>query len=462
MAAGEEFESKLQKDLLRAASFGKCFEMSIDSFNFVDVCQSLRILHSVRYDNQIAIPLTYAQLKQLTVPVLTDRLVLRRQWGLALRICQYLKMPEIDGAARILAHWARYKVLQRDVPDDTIAEAIVNKIKDTAGISYADIAEEAYEKGRPHLAIKLLDHEPKASKQGHLLLKMKEDKLALKKAIESGDTDFIYYVLLEMRASTDMTLGKFLMILQNKEFEPAYHLFVQYCKERPERSQDLQYLYEQEINPNALAEFHLMEGLQSEDLNNRLSLLRLTSEKYKLQNEPHARFTDDQIKLLRFQKKMEDELQRPFLDQSLHETMHTLTTLGQHKHVEQLRKDFKVPDRRFCWMKVTALAEADDWSELEKFSNNKIAAKFGGEQFIDVCLQHNNKAEGKKYLAKVSKPNKVKYCLKVGLLETAADLAAAAKNTDDLLLVMQQCGPGDAALVEKIRLLRAQLMERNR
>ena len=51
-------------------------------------------------------------------------------------------MPEIDGAARILAHWARYKVLQRDVPDDTIAEAIVNKIKDTAGISYADIAEE--------------------------------------------------------------------------------------------------------------------------------------------------------------------------------------------------------------------------------------------------------------------------------------------------------------------------------
>ena len=51
-------------------------------------------------------------------------------------------MPEIDGAARILAHWARFKVLQHDVPDDTIADAIVSKIKDTAGISYADIAEE--------------------------------------------------------------------------------------------------------------------------------------------------------------------------------------------------------------------------------------------------------------------------------------------------------------------------------
>ena len=49
------------------------------------------------------------------------------------------------------------------------------------------------------------------------------------------------------------------------------------------------------------------------------------------------------------------------------------------------------------------MAEAADWMELEKFSNNKISAKFGGEQFIDVCLQHNNKFEGKKYLPKVSK-----------------------------------------------------------
>ena len=65
-------------------------------------------------------------------------------------------------------------------------------------------------------------------------------------------------------------------------------------------------------------------------------------------------------------------------------------------------------------------------------------------------------------LVLISQPNKVKYCLKVGQLDMAADLAAAAKNTDDLLLVMQSCGPGDAALVEKIRLLRAQLLERNR
>lgn len=134
------------------------------------------------------------------------------------------------------------------------------------------------------------------------------------------------YTWSSRRSSPDMNLAKFLMIFQEKELEPAYHLFVQYCKERPERSQDLQFLYEQvsnwaaqctkqcsassveshfsdgfdrnfynrvwlqESNANALAEFHLMEGIKSDDFNGRLSQLRSAAEKFKLQNEPHARW----------------------------------------------------------------------------------------------------------------------------------------------------------------------------
>ena len=56
------------------------------------------------------------------------------------------------------------------------------------------------------------------------------------------------YTWSSRRSSPDMNLAKFLMIFQEKELEPAYHLFVQYCKERPERSQDLQFLYEQVSN----------------------------------------------------------------------------------------------------------------------------------------------------------------------------------------------------------------------
>lgn len=41
------------------------------------------------------------------------RLVLRRLYPLAIRICEYLRLSEIQGVSRILAHWACYKARGR-------------------------------------------------------------------------------------------------------------------------------------------------------------------------------------------------------------------------------------------------------------------------------------------------------------------------------------------------------------
>lgn len=46
----------------------------------------------------------------LTPGVPVPRLVLRRLYPLAIRICEFLRLPEIQGVSRILAHWACYKV----------------------------------------------------------------------------------------------------------------------------------------------------------------------------------------------------------------------------------------------------------------------------------------------------------------------------------------------------------------
>lgn len=40
---------------------------------------------------------------------LSARLVLRRLYPLAIQICEYLRLPEVQGVSRILAHWACYK-----------------------------------------------------------------------------------------------------------------------------------------------------------------------------------------------------------------------------------------------------------------------------------------------------------------------------------------------------------------
>lgn len=46
----------------------------------------------------------------MTVPVLIDRLLLRRHWALAFEIAENLRLPDAQGKSRILAHWACYKV----------------------------------------------------------------------------------------------------------------------------------------------------------------------------------------------------------------------------------------------------------------------------------------------------------------------------------------------------------------
>ena len=56
--------------------------------------------------------------------------------------------------------------------------------------------------------------------------------------------------------------------------------------------------------------------------------------------------TDDEIRLLRLQRKLEQETNRKYIDLSLQCTVQCLLKEQQHKWAEQLRKDFKIPDRR--------------------------------------------------------------------------------------------------------------------
>ena len=80
--------------------------------------------------------------------------------------------------------------------DEALCKVITEKFKSVCGVSgtrirvrYADIAKRSWEVGRPGLATKLLEYEMEAGDQVPLLLEMKEDRMALVKAVSSGDTD---------------------------------------------------------------------------------------------------------------------------------------------------------------------------------------------------------------------------------------------------------------------------------
>ncbi|XP_038835641.1 vacuolar protein sorting-associated protein 16 homolog isoform X3 [Salvelinus namaycush] len=458
-AAGYEHEPETQKTLLRAASFGKCFLSNYPPEPFVSMCRDLKVLNSVR-DYTVGIPLTHTQYKQMTVQVLIDRLVYRKLYPLAIEICRYLKTPEYQGVSRVLKHWACCKVQQKEEPDESIAHAVSVKLGEAAGISYSEIAARAYECGRTELAIKLLEFEPRSGEQVPLLLKMKRSQLALSKAIESGDTDLVYTVVTYLK--NEMNRGDFFMTLRNQPV--ALSLYRQFCKHQEQDT--LKDLFNQDDDHQELGNFYVKASYKEKKLEARLSLLQSAVDEYnKARNEFAAKATEEEMKLLRFQRRLDEEKGEALLGLSLQETLHALLTSNFHKQAEQLYRDFRVPDKRYWWLKLTALAEKDDWEEMEKFAKSKKSPigylvcclyNLYTKPFVEVCVKQHNKYEAKKYVSKVTPEQKVKAHLAIGDLEGAAEAAIERRSEGEISTVLSRCSPTtDRALLERLNRARS-------
>lgn len=188
---------------------------AFDPTRLVETAQTLRVLNAARrYD--VGVPITFEQYEAMGAEKLIQRLTSRNHHLLSLHICNFLHLrPDA-----VLKHWARGKVA-RSRPsssintsvDDETCQAIVEKFEMQPAVSFAEIAKTAWDAGRSRLATKLLDHEPRAVDQVPLLLTMHEDKLALVKAIESGDTDLVYHVLLRLKGQ--LSRGDFFRIVQS-------------------------------------------------------------------------------------------------------------------------------------------------------------------------------------------------------------------------------------------------------
>jgi vacuolar protein sorting-associated protein 16 len=224
-AASNEYDPINQKALLYASLFGRYFEEFPNPSQFVDMCQTLRVLNAIRH-HSIAIPITYSQYEALTPQVIINRLVLRNHYALALKICEYLNIP--DGSRQILKNWSLFKVKQIHEDDNLIAQLIREKLGDSSDISYAEIAQCAIDVGRHELAIKLLEYETKASDQVPLYMKIKNQELALKKAIESGDSDLIYMVLFWLKEKFN-NVSDFMKFISKNEV--AMSLMLQYYRQ---------------------------------------------------------------------------------------------------------------------------------------------------------------------------------------------------------------------------------------
>ncbi|KAL8768887.1 MAG: hypothetical protein Q9209_004941 [Squamulea sp. 1 TL-2023] len=444
-AAGQEFNGHWQKQLLKAASFGKSILDLYSSDDFVDMCETLRILNAVR-DYRIGLPLSYDQYRRLTSEKLIQRLMNRHEYLLAFRLSDYLRLP----TNKIHVHWASQKVRTSTEDEDTICNAVVSKLNNKPGISFEVVARAAYDEGRSHLATELLNHETRAGKQVPLLLAMEEDEIALDKALESGDTDLVFFVLLQLKKK--LPLASFFRLLTNRPIATA-------IVESSAKGQDqelLKDLYYQDDRRLDGANLLFSEALNQTVPQTKADKLKLAAKLLGDSKDPtstfYSRSYNEAQALIRVQASLDHDSDTHYSGLSLNETLLRLIKTGYGKRAAKLQSDFKVPEKTWWWVRLRGLVAKRDFGEIEEVSKQK-RSPIGWEPFFNEVLGAGNQKLAGLFVPKctgLSAQERSEMWVKCGMVAKAGEELAKVKDVNGLEELRAKARGGEAAEIERM------------
>ncbi|KAI9204231.1 Vps16, N-terminal region-domain-containing protein [Polychytrium aggregatum] len=357
-AAGHEWNTERQKQLMKAASFGKAFLDTYDPEPFVTMAKTLRLLNELRHPDK-GIPITFAQLSAIGLDGILDRLVNRRLYLLAIKISEIFEIS----ADRVLIHWACAKIKDSNEGDDYLARVIVEKLSiQSPNISFTEIAQTAFDAGRSSLATRLLEHEPHASSQIPLLISMNVDDVALDKAVASGDSNLVYNVMLHLKRT--LPTAEFFRLIGTHPL--SANLFEKYAKvTSPELLKDYYY---QADNLGGSVNLMIAES-QALDSTQRLAVLSSAAEISNGNKSLHFanQSIHDEITLANLQKKLEAETRQNFLNLTVSETIFKCLLLELGSAATSIKSELKVPEKRFQWLSIKALIQTQRWDQLGKY-----------------------------------------------------------------------------------------------
>ncbi|KAL9101812.1 MAG: hypothetical protein Q9163_002959 [Psora crenata] len=450
-AAGQEYDSHWQKQLLKAASFGKSVLDLYSSDDFVDMCEKLRVLNAVR-DYKIGLPLTYDQYDRLTQEKLIQRLINRREYLLAVRLSDFLHLP----TNKIYVHWACQKVRNSTADEETICNTVVSRLTSKRGISFEVIARAAHDEGRSRLATELLNHESRAGKQVPLLLSMSEDELALDKAIASGDTDLVFFVLLHLKK--DMPLASFFRLLTNRPLATA-------LVESSARAQDqplLKDLYYQDDRRLDGANILFSEALAQSAPQTKVDKLKLASKLLADSTKDPAallnhRSMQEAQQLIRVQSSLDNDLPSDstlkYTGLSLNQTIYQLVLHSQSKRAYKLTQDFHLPPKVYEWIRLRALIVARNWNELEEIAQRNKKSPIGWEPYFNEILgAGNTRLAGNVFVVKctsLTARERADMWVKCGMFNRAGEELVRSKDIEGLEN-LKRAGAGGSVEIERM------------
>lgn len=463
-AAGHEFNVHWQKQLLKAASFGKTVLDLSDSDDFVSMTQSVRILNAVR-SHEVGFPLSYDQYIWLGPERLIKRLIARREYALALRISDFMRLPR----SGIYSHWAMQKVRVGSEDDDALCRHIVKRVAGQADISFEQIARAAHQEGRKNLAIQILDYEKSAAHQVPLLLAMDEDTIALDKAIDSGDTDLILFVLLKLREKEDKwPLASFFRMINARPIATALFEVTALAQDR----KLLEDLYWQDDRRADGSNLVFGDALAQSTTDSKISKLRLAAKPIQdsKENVFQTRSIEETQRLLRLQDALNADVElspRPssgdvdataqtsghrFTGLSLNQIVFTLIASGAHKRALKITQDFKMPERTYWHIRLRALVASRQWRELESLASTK-KSPIGWEVFFNESIGAGRPQVAAVFVTKCTDKTPLERSEmfeKCGAFAKAGEEALKAKDRTRLEQLRERVSGRDAMEIERM------------
>ncbi|KRY76812.1 Vacuolar protein sorting-associated protein 16 -like protein, partial [Trichinella pseudospiralis] len=396
----------------------------------------LRILNAIREIN-FAMPISYLQLKSLTLPNLINRLIAREQYPLAVSCCRYLRLDSGIGVNRVVMHWASKIVRDKSISDERIVDRIKEKSTEFPDISFASIAEIAAQHKRMDLATKLLNYEKNLERQVFMLMKLNRNEKALSKAAQSKDPELIYSVILHLRESFEK-ISDLSLIMRN--FPIPFTLYKSFVREI--NADNFRFLLEETDDFIGQALYHLKaSNAPVFDITDKVETLQLAEKCFHLAKENFCvSQLCDNIKLLKFQEELAEKFNdsSSLVDCSLQETVEWLICANECNYVEMAKKEFKISDRQLCWWKMRAFAKASRWQDLENFAKHK-KPPIGYLPFIQECMKYSNKEEAQKYFSKVTADDRLEALIILKNYESAANLAIQQRNEEALNRILSLC-----------------------
>ncbi|KER31198.1 hypothetical protein T265_13025, partial [Opisthorchis viverrini] len=292
-------------------------------------------------------------------------------------------------------------------PARTDPGRFIPSLNGRATIDFADVASQALVANREKVAEQLIEYEARAWHQVPLLLKLGRYNRALVRAVETGDPELIAVVVAALQDQAKLPPADLAMVLRRHPIAMAiYHETWGSGPVASSATHNAIVSFDQEDDRAAEAKKAVLQAYGEANLQLRLNAMQRAEETYKqLKNDFMSQECNAAIRLLRFQSKLEkQELKAPVFEfanslnddpysahlilpvvaptsaeetswvgQPLNTTLARLLAIPHgERHADQLRREFRVSEKRFAHLRLIGLAlQGDCWSEIEKMSKAK-------------------------------------------------------------------------------------------